>query len=41
MGLDMNGTHRVLVYRDGVNLIGDYIKLIENTDVLNARKDMG
>ena len=43
LGLDMNGTHQVLAYENGVNLIGDDIRIIErNTDVLlNVCKDIG
>ena len=39
----MNGTHRVFVYADDVNLIGDDIRTIEcNGEVLlNACKDIG
>ena len=39
----MNGTHQVLAYADGVNLIGDDIKTTErNGDVLlKACKDIG
>ena len=29
LGLDMNGTHQVLAYVDGINLIGDDIRTIE------------
>ena len=40
--LDMSGTHQVLAYADGVNLIGNEIRTIErNADVLiNACKDI-
>ena len=43
IGLDMNGTHKVLAYADDVNLIGEDIRTIErNSDVLlNACKDIG
>ena len=35
MGLDMNGTHQVLAYADGINLISDDIGTIErNAEVL-------
>ena len=39
----MNGTYHVLVYANGVNLIGNDTRTIErNTDVLiNACKDIG
>ena len=39
----MNGTHQVLPYADGVNLIGDDIRPVErNAEVLlNACKDIG
>ena len=43
LGLDMNGTHQVMVYVDDVNLIGDVFRTIEgNVDVLlNACKGIG
>ena len=39
----MNPTHHVLTYADGVNLIGDDIRIIErNADLLlNACKGIG
>jgi Reverse transcriptase (RNA-dependent DNA polymerase). len=43
LDLNMNGTHQILAYTDGVNLIGDDIRTVErNTEVLvNACKDIG
>ena len=44
LGLDMNGTHQVLAYKDDdINLIGDDTRTIEgNADVLlNACKNIG
>ena len=41
LGLDMIGTHQVVVYADDVNLIGDDIKIEINADVLlNPCKDI-
>jgi hypothetical protein len=42
-GVDMNGTHQVLAYEDGVNCIGDDIRTMERrADVLlNAIKNIG
>ena len=42
LGLDINGTHQVLVYADDVNLIGNDIKTIKrNSEVLlNTYKDI-
>ena len=42
LGLDMNGTHQILAYGDGVSLIGDDIRTIERNSVLllNACKDV-
>ena len=43
MGPDMNGTHQILIYVDGVTLIGDDIRTIKNVDtsvLLNACKDI-
>jgi hypothetical protein len=42
-GLKLNGTHRLLVYVDDVNLLGDYIGTINrNTETLiDASKEVG
>jgi hypothetical protein len=31
VGLDMNGTHQLLVYADDINLLGDSISTIKRT----------
>ena len=41
LGSGMNGTHRVLVYADDINFIGDDITIERNADMLlNACKDI-
>jgi hypothetical protein len=34
MGLKLNGTHELLVYADGVNLLGDNIDIVKKTQKL-------
>jgi hypothetical protein len=43
VGLKLNGTHQLLVYADGVNLLGDNIDTIKkNTEpLIDATKEVG
>jgi hypothetical protein len=41
LGLDKNGTHQILAYVDDVNLIGYYIRTIEEKcNFVNMDKDI-
>jgi hypothetical protein len=42
VGLKLNGTHRLLVYADDVNLLRDNISTIKNTEFLtDASEEVG
>jgi hypothetical protein len=43
VGLEINGTHQLLVYADDVNLLGNSVKIIkENSEtLLEASRDIG
>jgi hypothetical protein len=43
VGLDLNGTHQLLVYADEVNLLGDNIDTInkKHTNLIDASKEVG
>jgi hypothetical protein len=43
VGLKLNGTHQLLIYADGVNLLGDNIDTIKKNiqTLIDARKQVG
>jgi hypothetical protein len=42
-GLELNGTHELLVCADGVNLLGKYVRIIQNNTgtLLDASREAG